>query len=326
MIPDRYNLNNLLNAVRKPSLIRQEISKQATKSHNSFNKIRMGPGVDVMAEDWDNLLLLDACRYDAFVDRNCIDGQLESRISKGSTSKEFIKENFSGRKLHDTVYITANPYIGHIEDNTFHGLISLLDEWDSELQTVHPSTVVEAAKDAYKTYPEKRFIIHFMQPHQPYIGKKADEINNKIRSETKSRGWGNEIREPNNQVTKLDGVKHLSAPKHSEIDVTTRDVWEAYLETLDLVLGSCKKIISHFDGKTVLSADHGELIGEKPLIFENKTYGHPGHVWTKKLRLVPWFIHEADERRNIKSSPPERNDSIDEDLLSAKLEALGYKQ
>lgn len=37
----------------------------------------------VMDEDWDNLLILDACRFDMFENRNILPGQLDYIYSKG---------------------------------------------------------------------------------------------------------------------------------------------------------------------------------------------------------------------------------------------------
>lgn len=62
-----------------------------------------------MIEDWDNLVLLDACRYDQFERLNTISGVLENRISQGSSTFEFLTENIAGKKSHDTVYVTSNP-------------------------------------------------------------------------------------------------------------------------------------------------------------------------------------------------------------------------
>lgn len=279
-----------------------------------------------MKEDWDNLILLDACRYDAFLKANTMEGVLESRISRGSASREFINKNFTGRKLHDTVYITANPYVGHVEPDDFHAVINLLDEWDDDLQTVKPETVVEKVKDEYEKYDNKRIIIHFMQPHQPYIGPKADMIRSKLKNKKKIRGWNNTLRGPNKGLEEVEGIKQLRAPKYPELNVSDQDVWEAYYETLELVLQHVEDLLEHIDGKTVISSDHGELIGEKPFIFsKNKLYGHPGGTYTPELRNVPWFIIESENRRKIVSEPPTRYENVEEQDLDSKLEALGYK-
>src|SRR6056297_529711 len=62
--------------------------------NNFVFRARYGPGTRVMDEDWDNLIILDACRYDMFAEQVDLDGELESRISLGSTSEEFLEQNF----------------------------------------------------------------------------------------------------------------------------------------------------------------------------------------------------------------------------------------
>lgn len=278
-----------------------------------------------MNEDWDNLILLDACRYDIFEHQTTLEGRLESRISKGSASKEFILENFSGRELHDTIYITANPFVGLIESNVFHAVITLLDEWDSDLQTVAPEKVVDATEEACQSYENKRIIVHFMQPHQPYLGEKSEYITSKIEESGNVRGYDNTIRESVDEKTSLDGIKQLEAPKHPEIDVTRKDIWEAYCESFEIVLEHVKELVDLLDGKTVISADHGELIGENRSVFDDGTFGHPSGNWSRKLRQVPWFVIESNNRREITPESPERYDKVNENKLDEKLEALGYK-
>lgn len=314
----KYNLANLKLAAKNPDVLIKEIRR-------IYFNFQYGNGTNIMKEDWDNLILLDACRYDAFQEVNFIDGRLESRISKGSTSKEFLRKNFSNQELHDTVYITANPYAGHIEKDVFHAMITLLDEWDEDLQTVRPSTIVENVKNIYDEYDDKRIIIHFMQPHQPYLGAKSNEINNKISDVQKVGGWNGTLRGDNKDLKETNGVKPLYAPKNPEIDVTNQDVWEAYCETLEIVLNSVNELINIMDGKTVISSDHGELIGEQVFPFTKRHYGHHYGSGAYELRIVPWFIVESTNRRDIVVDPPEIYDSIDENNLNSKLEALGYK-
>ncbi len=46
-----------------------------------------------MKEDWDNLVILDACRHDAFEDLNEIKGDLEKKASKASMTVEWLEKN-----------------------------------------------------------------------------------------------------------------------------------------------------------------------------------------------------------------------------------------
>lgn len=148
--------------------------------NNFLFRLRYGECTQVMNEDWDNLLILDACRYDIFTDRIDLEGTLESRISMGSTSEEFMERNFVGEQFHDTVYVNANPYIPKLglDDDTFHAVVDCLDDWDIELETVPPEPVARAARNAHERYSDKRLIIHFMQPHAPFIGEYGREMDN----------------------------------------------------------------------------------------------------------------------------------------------------
>lgn len=288
---------------------------------NLLFRLKYGNGIDVMEEDWDNLIILDACRFDAFSDCNSIDGTLQSRVSIGSSSLEFIEENFSGRTLHDTVYVTANPYVTEIEDDVFHAVISLLDEWDEEFQTVMPEKVVEATMDAHKKYPEKRLIIHFMQPHIPYIGEKGQKLEEEIQNYSNVKGWTKNI----DETDESDGIKIIKSPLIEGIDITEEDLFEAYKETLGIVLKHTQKLVETLDGKTIVTADHGELFGERIFPLHGKKYGHPTYLRTAELCLVPWLIIDSDSRRNIVSDEPVNNRQPDIQDLERKLHALGYK-
>ena len=81
-----------------------------------------------------------------------------------------MRKNFSGKKFLDTVYITANPFVNRFS-SSFYKVISVWDSgWDEDLGTVLPEVMVEYALKAGSEYPDKRLIIHFIQPHYPYIG------------------------------------------------------------------------------------------------------------------------------------------------------------
>jgi len=47
-----------------------------------------------MQRDWDNLIILDACRYDYFKEYNEISGDLEPVVSKASHSLQFMEKIF----------------------------------------------------------------------------------------------------------------------------------------------------------------------------------------------------------------------------------------
>jgi hypothetical protein len=105
-------------------------------------------------------------------------------------------------------------------------------------------------------------------------------------------------------------------------------VWEAYNENLDVVLAEVEPLLGELSGKSVITADHGNLVGERlgPVPTRRK-YGHPYGVHTEELVKVPWFVVEGDARKTVRAEPPVEGDGegISDAELEDKLAALGYR-
>lgn len=281
--------------------------------NNYAFQLQHGSGTYVMDEDWDNLLILDACRYDMFAAQIGLNGMLESRISLGSSSEEFLERNFDSRTCHDTVYVNANPYIPRLglDKGTFHAVVDCLKDWDQDLETVRPETVADAARMAHESFPNKRLVAHFMQPHHPFIGETGRDL----------MGSGLSI--------DSDGERDPVIWDHLEsgsADVSLETVWTAYEENLNIVLSEVESLLDDLEGKTVITADHGNLLGERlSPIPSRRKYGHPYGVHTPELVRVPWFVCDGSERRDIRSDPPVESERASESEVEKRLEALGYK-
>ncbi|WP_254921995.1 hypothetical protein [Halorubrum sp. Eb13] len=290
-------------------LIRATVEYAPIEVNNAIFRLQHGEGTRVMEEDWDTLILLDACRYDMFSERVPIEGELSFRISLGSTSEEFLRQNFEDSQYHDTVYVNANVYfpkVGLDQDRTFHSVIDLLDEWDENLEIAHPETVTEAAKKAHEQFPNKRVIVHYMQPHIPFIGERGRTIT----EEADNRNAWVPFRD-GNRPTSID------------------ELWTGYNENLDLVFEYVKELLNEIYGKVVISADHGNMVGERQGPLPTKRmFGHPWGVYSEELVKVPWFVING-KRRTIRSEPPTGDHSTDthsEDLVEQRLRTLGYKE
>lgn len=139
-------------------------------------KLFHGGMVDIVEEDWDNLVILDGCRYDLFYEstQDQFD-EIDYRISQAPSTPKFLRSNISNRELHDTVYVTANPqYVKENLESRFHAVIPVWkSEWDDEKNTVLPKEVLKVVKLANESYPNKRLLVHFMQPHYPFLGDTA---------------------------------------------------------------------------------------------------------------------------------------------------------
>jgi len=268
-----------------------------------------GRGIDVMEQDWDNLIILDACRYEEFESVFYNQGELHKVVSKGHESWGFMKANFVGRSLHDTVYITANPFSPKINNGVFHKMISLVDKWDDDIGTIWPSDVTEAAFQASNEFPDKRIIVHFMQPHAPHLSLGNSKFNQAGFSQT----W-----EEDANSNKADGVKVWSAVKNGLI--TDQDLYESYVNNLQIVKPFVRELITGLKGKTVVTADHGENLGESRLGL--KLYGHYYH--TNETRFVPWLEIRDDLRKEVATSEPIGDVGPEHDVVNRRLNELGY--
>jgi len=323
MLPNRWDPDNFQRTLENPRLLERELriwfSKVTEPLYRFRQKRRYSDGLDVMEKDWDNLILLDACRFDYFENRNPIPGELQSVTSMGSTSSEFIESNFIGRNLHDTIYVTANPYVEMLSEDVFYSVENLLvDQWQTDPGTVPPDAVRDAAVEANERNPNKRLIIHFMQPHTPYLGPTATEIRERFA-----------IDDAYNRYQCVDGADvetsgygiHGAAMQGL---IPVRDVRQAYSETLDIVLDSVTSLLSQVDGKSVVTADHGELLGERFTPLSHRRYGHPSGSYARELRVVPWLQISCDTRRRVVSEAPVGFERLDETTARDRLQALGY--
>lgn len=300
------------------------IGKQATERtiglelHSVLRRIlktsiewRYGPGIDAMGKDWDNLILLDAYRYDYFKDHSRFEGDLSRELSRGSDSPEFIEENFAGRQLHDTVYVTANPHAEKLNEDVFYTIEFLYDKWDTEVGTILPADVTDAAIEAHKKYPNKRLIVHYMQPHDPFLGPTAESYRSRTDYPTETDSSEARFQWPKTRYPELYRNGELSLD----------EIQQAYTETIGIVEGCVERLLSKLHGKTVVSADHGENLGERRYC---QTWLEHSNE-TEECRFVPWLELPHRERKEIIAEAPIGFESPDERRVKNQLSHLGYR-
>ncbi|QHS16524.1 hypothetical protein GWK26_04805 [haloarchaeon 3A1-DGR] len=322
MLPQRYSIDSLLNALRNPI----EIYKEAGRIWDQVRfEATHEDAIDVMGRDWDYLLILDACRYDVFEDVNWIDGELDYAISAGSHSEEFCEVNFEGRTFYDTVYVTANAFGARIGDGAFHDLVYTGEEidedfvgWHSFSERMEPETIYEATIAAVERYPNKRAIAHFMQPHTPYFGGKAEEIRNRVADD----GLVVRSRQPEKveQYSLDDENVVVSLKEAAERGyVTHEEIREVYVENLRLVLEHVESLVEELDGKIVITSDHGEYLGE------NGKLGHPKYEYSEVVRKVPWLVIDAETRPEITAAESTKQTDVADEDIEEHLKDLGYR-
>lgn len=241
-----------INTIRGTTRLRKILFQLAHRELETYN----GEPQGVVEKEWDNLIILDACRFDTY---QKIFSECEKRISLGSHSAEFLQRNFGEGEFDDIVYINANIHFTdtkmeeHIgKTDIFHEKFdTIMEKWDEEQGTVRPESVVEDALTAEKLLPEKRKIVHFIQPHRPFVDNSIEEKGDVYR------------------LAELGKIPQ-------------EEVQKAYEKNTELLKEHVEKLVEELDGKTVVTADHGELLGE------NGMYDHFRKSDAKGLREVPW--------------------------------------
>jgi len=270
--------------------------------------------------DWDTLLLLDACRYDLFEKTATeLPGNLSSRTSHDSATPGYIAENFAGGEFHDIVYVTSNPYVNtKLPDDTFHEVVSVWrDGWDDDLGVVPPSAMLEATLSAVEKYENKRILAHFSQPHVPFVGEVR--LGERNVSSIREEALGNERPDP-------DDREPTPFEQLARGDVNREAVWDAYQSNLEYVLPIVEEMLESLGGRTVVTSDHGNALGEFATPFPVRVYGHPRGIRIPSLVTVPWHVYETGPRPETREDPPTQRCSTTEDEVTERLRSLGYKQ
>jgi len=270
-------------------------------------------GIDIFEQDWDNLLILDACRYDLFKQYSDLDGELERKTSRGSSTVEFLQGNFDGRTLNDTVYVTANPQLyrnRHRIDTEFHRTINVWmeDGWNEEYETVLPETTRDYAIQAAKDHPHKRLLVHFIQPHYPFLSSETSFDKGQLEDSENPYSFWLQI-------------------MMGDLDLSPGDIWPMYVENLERTLASVRELLDEITGKTVITSDHGNMVGEPSSPLPIREWGHPWGTYTPELVDAPWLIINDDNRRRITAETAEADlEDTKSGTVEERLQSLGYAE
>jgi len=277
--------------------------------------------------DWDVLIILDACRYDFFEEEYAkyLNGELKEVKSPASDTPTWLLETFPD--YYRLRYISANPFVNSYglslkeklreglvvekmrDDwyggNTFREVIDAWDwAWSEELGLIDPFKIAQNYE-----FSGGREIIHFAQPHAPYVGiplhnresTDDDEDENTrlwsffesnffakwfgkniiVKGLSKIMSWQKVLKlqelvgrdlEPLQQTIKLIGADKMPDIYRANLTFVLRVVSYLVNEVFD-------------DEKVVVSSDHGELLGMK----EPHLWGHSPYKNDRVLKCVPWL-------------------------------------
>jgi len=271
---------------------------------------RIPYGTNVYEREWDVLVVLDACRADLlqsvapaveFLDT------VETVRSVGSSSSEWLENTFLRRpETTRTVMVTGNTWTDrYLDADAF----AALDEvwkyaWDDDVGTVPAKAITDRAILLARDRAPDRMVVHYMQPHHPFVPDPLDGDAGIARTSDHS-----------NTANPWVSLRRGS--------VSVQRVRDAYEANLRYVLAEVAVLLDNIDGRVAITADHGNLFGEWGL------YGHPMHTPVPALLAVPWAEMTGVDRgsRDPDLHPPEQlpvsrvyGAESDRD----RLDALGY--
>lgn len=278
----------------------------------------------VNKSNWNILIVLDACRYDTFKKyyNRYFSGKLKKRKSLGSGTVEWLYKTFP--KEYDYTYISANPHINSkglslgettTEKNvdsdwnskkTFSEVIDVWDtDWSEEVNTVLPEDLNRVAE---KYLDRNKVIIHYMQPHLPYISKEA---RNNLKGITRFKEgldsaslkknitdlfyffgkplWNRLSKNKKTKIKRLMKINRENLFERMARNNRLDEIKKYYNQNLEIVLESVAELIKKIpeNKKVIITSDHGEAFGEQ------NTYGHPIETHIPTLVEVPWFEVEG---------------------------------
>lgn len=266
---------------------------------------RLNYGRRIYDYDWDMVVVLDACRADlmAEVADEYSFTSTQSEYSCASSSGEWHLKNFGDEyaaEKADTALVSANPYTDmHIDAADFHLLDEVWrDAFDSDAGTVLADRVTDRAITAHREYRPERLVVHYMQPHYPFVPEQFSDDGGGMALGYDHTPWD----------TVWDRLR--------KGDISRERAWEGYRENLRYVLDHVETLLQNVDaGRVIITADHGNLLGEYGL------YAHPQYVPIPALKRVPWNVTSANDDGDHQ---PEEREPTETDL-DDQLEALGYK-
>jgi len=264
---------------------------------------RFSYGRRPLDEDWDVLIVLDACRADLFREFAPDHGvfgafeSVEETYSCASTSREWFDKAFADDPS-DVHYVTQNPHLAGLDTDRFHAVERLWEaDPDAESGLLEPATVTDVALSVYRESTADRFVVHYMSPHAPFlhcVGK----------YDLAEKPWGGETH---------DVWLGLQVGAFEE-----GEVWEDYGQNLLTVLEEVARLIDRLSGSIVITADHANAMGELGV------YGHPGYVPLPALKRVPW-VEASGRGIEYDVDALDAAEPVDESAVTDRLEALGYR-
>ncbi len=273
-------------------------------------------GLDVPSEDWDVLIVLDACRADTFetvVDRSRFDAY-RREISQASMTREWLRTVWPD-EYGDIVYVAGNPMVSKEAPGRWNQLVEAWREGlDQNLAQVEPARVAELGVESIENHTDKRIVVHFMQPHAPFIGHQEMQFDAWDLFENVGAG--------------LEGVDNRAQTVWDAAAaglVDEFEVWKAYRDNLRVAMPHVQSVLEALTPgtKAVVTSDHGNVINARSFPVPYRMSGHPAEERHPGLVTVPWAEFTAG-RRTVSDGGVQSYRVDDEVDVAERLQMLGY--
>jgi len=266
-------------------------------------------GESIFADEWDMLIVLDACRFDLFKEvapnYDYIE-RIDNRSSVDTMTPVWMEKTFTENTrsvTQNTYYLCANPASDEmLSDSWFETLDEIWRyEWDDQVGNVRAESVTKRAITVGREQQPNKLLVHYNQPHWPFI--------------------------PDMETSDGQGIQLSQFGEHQEHrvwerlrrgDVSKEKVWEGYRENLRYVLDSVGVLMENIDADSVIiTSDHGNALGEWGI------YGHPAHMPVPAIRQVPWAETTATDSETMTDHLEYTGENMTANVKQ-KLRDLGY--
>lgn len=230
------------------------------------------------AVDWDVLIVLDAMRWDYWRDHS---GDGTPITSPAVCTHHWLQHIGRYIDFRETTGIIANPVaLTHAPPTLQHRVscmgyarningISAIDPYD-----VTERVLRELEMGADRVYA------HYPTPHGPY--PQVDPPIPVFTPDTDIDVEEDELLDQNMFADYIDNDDHWLTHEH---------LIAGYEANVEWSINAIQPIVSQCDGTVVVTADHGELLGDR--VDGERYYGHkPGFGQPEELTTVPWVEYD----------------------------------
>jgi len=307
--PAELVLSGIKNPSDIPGFLRRKAASLKISTKNIGRRSQKQRIDNLLQEDEFLLVILDACRYDFFERRYTrhFEGNLERTYTTNTYTMQYLMNTWTDE--YDITYVAGGPVVS---DRNFdmsdwdyrpsEHFDEIIDVWDMGYEKELGVTPPEAITEIATKRNDDRMIVHYFQPHAPYIGED--------RLREGSVDGGRDVIEARGESLK----RIYEKIEAGEIDEDT--LRKAYASNLQRVMEATKPLVEKPNRRTVLTSDHGEILGE------DGRYMHGG-VPHSALCEVPW-LEVNDTKGEPKDIDTSKKQEGNQDEVRQQLEDLGY--